>query len=145
MNSIKIGLVGLGYVGLPLALELGKKFKVKAYDKNKTRILSLKKKIDYNKEHKSNEFINKNIEFSYKDNCLKDCNFYIVCVPTPINENNNPDLSLLKKACELVGKYIKYNDIIVFESTVYPGVTENICVPILEKESNLKLERKDPA
>ena len=142
MNSIKIGLVGLGYVGLPLALELGKKFKVKAYDKNKTRIISLKKKIDYNKEHKSNEFNNKNIEFSYRDNCLKDCNFYIVCVPTPINENNNPDLSLVKKACELVGKHIKYNDVIVFESTVYPGVTENICEKILSKVSKIPIKKK---
>jgi len=141
MRSIKIGIIGLGYVGLPLALELGKFFKVNAYDKKKVRILNLKKNVDHNNEHKKNEFLKKKIEFSNDDDCLKTCNFYIICVPTPINKKNKPDLRLLKKSCELVGKYIEYNDTVVFESTVYPGVTENICGKILEKISGIPIKK----
>lgn len=142
MSTVKIGIIGLGYVGLPLALELGKKFDITAYDKKKIRIQNLKKKIDYNKEHSRKEFINKKINFTFDDNLLKDCNFYIVCVPTPINNKNMPNLNLLKNACKLLGKYINKNDAVVFESTVYPGVTENFCGKILQKISKIPFNKK---
>ena len=137
MKSFKVGVIGLGYVGLPLTLELGKKFHVIAYDKNKLRVINLQKNIDQNNEHNKAEFKRKNISFSNNEIDLKRCNFYIVCVPTPITKNYKPDLKLLVNACKMLGKYIDYDDVIVFESTVYPGATENLCVSILQKNSKI--------
>ena len=137
MKSFKIGVIGLGYVGLPLTLELGKKFHVTAYDKNKLRVTNLQKNIDQNNEHNKAEFKRKNISFSNNEIDLKKCNFYIVCVPTPITKNYKPDLKLLVNACKMLGKYINYDDVIVFESTVYPGATENLCASILQNNSKM--------
>ena len=135
MNKFKIGVIGLGYVGLPLILELGKIFEVFAYDKNKVRVNSLKKKIDHNNEHTKKEFLNKKILFSHDEKILKNCNFYIVCVPTPVTVNLKPDLNPLKNACNLIAKYLDYNDTVVFESTVYPGLIEEFCAKIIEYKS----------
>ena len=141
-NKDKIGIIGLGYVGLPLALEFSKKNKVLGFDLDKRRISELSEGRDRN-----NEVINfkikkkNNIEFTHLENKLYDCNIFIVTVPTPVNNNNSPDLKLVKKACNIVGKYIKKNSIFILESTVFPGCTEKICIPILERISKLKLNK----
>ena len=141
-NKNTIGIVGLGYVGLPLALEFSKKTKVVGFDLNKERILELTKGEDRNSEVLNSKIKNpKNIEFSYDKTKLKNCNIFIVTVPTPVDNKNLPDLTLLKKACEIVGKYIKKNSIFILESTVYPGCTEKFCVPILERVSKLKFNK----
>jgi len=137
MNTIEIGIIGLGYVGLALALELSKKFKVTGYDKDKLRVKNLQKGNDYNEEHNKKDFKKKKINFTNNKKYLRDCNFYIVCVPTPVTKSNKPDLKLLSNACKLLGKYINNGDVVVFESTVYPGITENFCVKILEKTSKI--------
>lgn len=132
-------IIGLGYVGLPLFIEIQKKFKTIGFDTNKKRITELKKKIDKNLEHKKKDLILKNNSyFTNKIDYIKKSNFYIICVPTPIFKNQIPNLVPVKKACEILGKIIKKDDIIILESTVYPGVTEKFCVPILEKKSGLK-------
>tara|TARA_B100001123_G_scaffold121531_2_gene141465 strand:+ start:1561 stop:2841 length:1281 start_codon:yes stop_codon:yes gene_type:complete len=141
-NKNVIGMIGLGYVGLPLALEFSKKNKVVGFDLNRERVLELSKGKDRN-----NEVINtkikskKNIEFTNSEIKLKNCNIFIVTVPTPVDNKNLPDLTLLKIACKIVGKYIKKNSIFILESTVYPGCTEKFCVPILEKVSKLKFNK----
>ena len=138
VKQIKICVLGMGYVGLPLALEFGKKIDTVGFDINLNRIKNLKKKIDKNKEYKKKDFsISKKISFSNSLKDIESCNFYIIAVPTPIDQKNNPDLSLLKKACINIGKVLKKNDTVVIESTVYPGVTEEVCLPILQKKSNL--------
>ena len=137
-----IGILGLGYVGLPLALEFSKRSKVVGFDLNKDRITELRKGKDRNNEVLNTKIKKpKKIEFTYNDYKLKICNIFIVTVPTPVNEKNLPDLSLIKKACEIVGKYIKKNSIFILESTVYPGCTEKFCVPILERVSKLKFNK----
>ncbi len=138
-GKTKIGIIGLGYIGLPLSIEFQKHFKVVGYDLNKDRIRDLKKNLDFTKEvtKKNLKFAN-NIEFSNSERSLKDCNIFIICVPTPINKKNQPDLSNLKKACITVSKNLKKNDTVIFESTVYPGVTDDFCTPIIEKLSKLK-------
>ena len=135
----KICIVGLGYVGLPLALafaEVG--FQTVGFDKNKKRILALKAGIDHTGEVHSEKlsFID-NLEFTDNLSDIAHSNFFIVCVPTPVDQSNVPDLSILKAATETVGAVLKKDDMVIFESTVYPGVTEDICVPILSKKSNL--------
>ena len=138
LNNLKLGIIGLGYVGLPLLIAFSKYRKVWGFDLNKNRIKDLKNCIDYSNEVKKKEFNNlKNIYFTNKIKDLKECNFYIICVPTPIYSNKKPDLSLLKLACLQVGGLVKDKDIIVFESTVYPGTTEEVCIPIIEKISKL--------
>lgn len=122
---LKISIIGLGYVGLPVALSISKKFPTVGYDVNNKRIETLKKKNDYNNEFKLNDFKNKKIKFSKNSSDLKKCNFYIICVPTPINQKKNPDLSFINKSIITISKFIKKGDIIVIESTVYPGVTHN--------------------
>ncbi len=119
-----ICVIGLGYVGLPVALTISKKFNTIGYDVNKKRLQELKKKIDSNNEFSKKDFLNRKIFFTnnYKD--IKKCNFFIICVPTPINKRNHPDLSFVTKSISLLTKVIKRGDIIVLESTVYPGVTE---------------------
>jgi len=134
----KIAVVGLGYVGLPIALEFAKQTSVIGFDIKQDRVDLMKQKIDPSKELESSDFDNTDIEFTANIDDLKDANFYVVAVPTPINEHKQPDLTPLLKACGTVGKVIKKGDYIVFESTVYPGCTEDDCVPILEKESGLK-------
>ena len=137
-----IGVIGLGYVGLPLAIEFSKKAKVIGYDLNRKRISQLRSGKDKNREIIDKTTIkNKNLIYTYQATNLKRCNIFIVTVPTPVNSKNVPDLSLLKKACKLIGKYIKKNSIFILESTVYPGCTEDLCVPILEKVSKLKLNK----
>jgi UDP-N-acetyl-D-galactosamine dehydrogenase len=144
LNNLKLGIIGLGYVGLPLLIAFSKYRKVWGFDLNNSRIKDLNNCIDYSNEIKKKEFNNlKNIYFTNNIKELKECNFYIICVPTPIYSNKNPDLSLLKLACDLVGKIVKDKDIIVFESTVYPGTTEEVCIPIIEKISKLSCIKFD--
>lgn len=135
-NSLKIAVIGLGYVGLPLALELAKKFNVVGYDINNSRIKSLKLKKDSNQEFK---FVNNtNIHFTSNNSDLSDSQIYIIAVPTPINNKKKPDISLLKQASKTIGKYLKKNDIVIIESTVYPGCTRNDCIPIIANISKLR-------
>ncbi|WP_415303501.1 Vi polysaccharide biosynthesis UDP-N-acetylglucosamine C-6 dehydrogenase TviB [Candidatus Pelagibacter sp. Uisw_090] len=138
MNNKKIAVIGLGYVGLPLAIEFGKKRTVLGYDINQKRIEELKQGIDVTLEMSKQDF-KKSAHLSYTANTdeLKDCSIFIVTVPTPIDKHKKPDLNLLKKASDSIGKIIKKDDIVIYESTVYPGATEEICVPILEKQSGL--------
>ena len=138
MITKKIALIGLGYVGLPLAIEFGKKREVTGFDINKHRIDLLKKHIDSTKEISKNEFLEATyLNFTTNSDDLKDCNIFIVTVPTPIDIYKRPDLTLLEKSSETVGSVLKKNDIVIYESTVYPGATEEICIPILEKKSGL--------
>ncbi len=139
MKNKKLAIIGLGYVGLPLAVEFGKKFEVIGFDINKDRVNLLKKNEDINFEISKKEFISSvHLNFSNIVDDIKDCNIYIITVPTPIDDHNNPDLSALKSSSETIGSILKKNDIVIYESTVYPGATEEFCVPILEKKSGLK-------
>ena len=138
MITKKIALIGLGYVGLPLAAEFGKKREVIGFDINKNRIDLLKKKIDPTLEISKKEFTEATyLNFTSNPKDLKDCNIFIVTVPTPIDNHKRPDLTALEKSSETVGSVLKKGDIVIYESTVYPGATEEICVPILEKKSGL--------
>jgi UDP-N-acetyl-D-galactosamine dehydrogenase len=134
----KLAVVGLGYVGLPIALAFAKKAKVIGFDINAERVAMMQNKIDPSKELAQEDFEGCDIEFTANIEDLKDCKFYIVAVPTPIDEHNLPDLKPLLGASASVGGVITKGDYIVFESTVYPGCTEEDCVPVLEKESGLK-------
>ena len=138
---IKIGVIGLGYVGLPLCLIISKKYETIGFDINSKRILNLNKKSDKNNEFKKNEFKNKKLKFTSKIFEIKNCNFYIICVPTPITKKNIPDLNPIKKSFETLSKILKKDDIIVLESTVYPGVTLNF-TRYLEKKTKL-INNKD--
>tara|TARA_B100001057_G_scaffold472930_1_gene536752 strand:- start:3012 stop:4226 length:1215 start_codon:yes stop_codon:yes gene_type:complete len=141
-TSIKPCIVGLGYVGLPLFLKLQNKMCTIGYDNDNIRIRDLKIGLDINKEFTKKDLIlNKKSYFSSKLKDLKKGNFYIVAVPTPINNNFKPNLNYLKQCCILLGKSLKKKDIVFFESTVYPGVTENICAKILEDKSGLKFNK----
>ena len=119
-----ICVIGLGYVGLPVALAISKKFNTIGYDIDKKRLFNLKRKIDSNNEFSKKDFLKKKISFTNNYKEIKDCNFFIVCVPTPITKNNIPDLRLVDKSVSLLAKVVKNGDIIVLESTVYPGITE---------------------
>ncbi len=142
ISKIEIAVIGLGYVGLPLAVEFGKKRSVFGFDIDSKRITDLKDGKDKTLEITKEELKeSKNLVLTKKINDLNKCNFFIVTVPTPIDNDNQPDLNPLLKASALVGSLIKKEDIVVFESTVYPGATEEECVPILEKESNLKFNQ----
>lgn len=139
LRDVKIAIVGLGYVGLPLAVEFGKKYHVTAFDINKTRIAQLTLGEDQTFElTKEQIFSSKHLRFSSDAEDLQTCNFFIVTVPTPVDIHNRPDLTPLIKASETVGKYLHKGDIVVYESTVYPGCTEHDCVPVLERVSGLK-------
>jgi UDP-N-acetyl-D-galactosamine dehydrogenase len=134
-----IAIIGLGYVGLPLAVEFGKKYNVVGFDINKNRIDELKIGVDKTLESNSDEIISaKYLTFSSEVNDILKCNVYIVTVPTPINSFKSPDLKPLIYASKMIGKILKKGDIVIYESTVYPGCTEDDCVPVLEKESGLK-------
>jgi len=131
--------LGLGYVGMPIFNILNKKFKTVGFDINKIRINELKNKYDRNNEFSKKDLVLKNKSlFSFLEKDIKDCNFFIICVPTPVFQNKQPDLKPLKKVSNLISKYIKSGDIIFFESTVYPGVTNYLIKNILEKKSKLK-------
>ena len=137
----KIAVIGLVYVGLPLAHAFSKKYEVVGFDISKWRIDELSSGYDRTLELSSeqvNEAIKNGMKFTLDTNDIKDCNIYIVTVPTPIDKNKRPDLTPLIKASETVGKVLKKGDIVIYESTVYPGATEEDCVPVLEKFSNLK-------
>lgn len=136
-----IAVVGLGYVGLPLALEFAKKYKVTGFDINPKRVEMLNRREDPSKEVNPEEFEGCDILFTHKLDDIRPCNFYIVAVPTPIDEGKNPDLRPLVGASRTVGQVLKKGDYVVFESTVYPGCTEDDCVPIMEKESGLEFNK----
>lgn len=139
MLEYKVAVVGLGYVGLPLAVESGKKHHTLGFDINTKRINELNKGIDHTLEIEKNDISDSiHLSFSNDEQILRSQNFYIVTVPTPIDDNNSPDLRPLKSASKSVGKFLQKGDIVVYESTVYPGCTEEVCVPILESESGLK-------
>jgi len=137
-DKATISVVGLGYVGLPIALEFSKIIKVIGFDINAERVEMMKNHIDPSKELSEDDFEGTNIVFTSNPEDIKQADFHIVAVPTPINAYNQPDLTPLLGACHIVGKNIKKGDYVVFESTVYPGCTEEDCVPILEEESGLK-------
>tara|TARA_B110001450_G_scaffold50898_1_gene47535 strand:- start:16563 stop:17810 length:1248 start_codon:yes stop_codon:yes gene_type:complete len=140
--SYKISVIGLGYVGLPLAVAFSKSHKVAGFDVNKKRISELSTFQDSTLEVSAKTLKQStNLSFSSSKETLVNSDIYIATVPTPIDQKNNPDLTMLKSACETVGSAMKKESIVVFESTVYPGCTEEICVPILEKFSGLKLNK----
>ena len=138
-KKIKIGIIGLGYVGLPLFVEFSKKYDVKGFDLSKEKIKQLLYKRDYTNQFSKKELnkISPN-NISHNSNILKECNFFIIAVPTPINSKKLPDLSAVILATEILSNYIKDKDYVVYESTVYPGVTEDICIKIIEKKTGLK-------
>lgn len=139
MENIKMGVIGLGYVGFPLAVEFGRIIDVVGFDVKKKRIAELMNGIDKTNEVSEEKFkAAKRLKVSHSIEDIKDCNFFVVTVPTPIDEYKVPDLSPVISATETVGSILKKGDYVVYESTVYPGVTEEICVNILERESNLK-------
>ncbi len=139
LSNCRVGIIGLGYVGLPLAVEFGKKYNTLGFDINIKRIQELTSGIDFTLECSSEE-LKESTRLTYSSDLeqLRDCNIYIVTVPTPIDEYKQPDLTPLVKASETLGKVLKKNDIVVYESTVYPGATEEVCIPVLEKISGLK-------
>jgi len=142
LSVIKIGVIGLGYVGLPLAIAFGKIYEVLGFDINQKRIDELQNGFDRTRECDENFSISsKYLQFSSYVDDLKHCNIYIVTVPTPINSFKAPDLTPLLKASEMLGKVIKRGDIVIYESTVYPGCTEEDCVPVLENHSGLKFNK----
>lgn len=151
MNNTKIAVIGLGYVGLPLAVEFAKKYNVLGFDISKNRIDSLNNGIDTTLEVTSEALSNVlKIDKNHKElglfltrnlNEIASANFYIVTVPTPVDKNNKPDLTPLYKASETVGKVLSKGDVVVYESTVYPGATEEECVPVLEQFSGLKFNK----
>ena len=141
--KFKVGVIGLGYVGLPLAVSFSKKFKTMGFDINKNRVNQINYGSDITNEISTIELqkvLENGFEATYKLENLKSCNVYIVTVPTPIDKNKNPDLSLLIKASESISSIISKGDFIIYESTVYPGATEEICIPILENR-NFKLNK----
>lgn len=142
LYNLKIAIIGLGYVGLPLAVEFGKKVPVVGFDIHQKRIDELRKGHDYTLEVSSEELA-QSTQLIYSANLedLKDCNLYIVTVPTPIDEYKQPDLIPLVKASQSIGQVLKKGDVVVYESTVYPGATEEICIPELEKASGLKFNQ----
>ncbi len=143
LSEVKIAVIGLGYVGLPLALEFAKKRSVIGFDISDQRVKQLSNGIDETLEVTEEEIVStKNIHFSSNEKDLKACNCFIVTVPTPIDYQNNPDTTFLESASKTVGSYLTNGDIVIYESTVYPGMTEEICVPILEISSGLKYNKE---
>ena len=140
--SNKITIIGLGYVGLPLAVEFGKRYLTVGYDVSKNRIDELKNGFDSTGEV-SKRLLSSSLKLNFSSNIndISDSNIYIIAVPTPIDKKNNPDLSILLDASKIVGSQIKKGDIVIYESTVYPGCTEEECVPVLEKKSKLKFNK----
>ncbi len=135
----KLAVIGLGYVGLPIALEFAKKIKVIGFDINADRVKMMQNKIDPSKELEQSAFDGCDIEFTNDLDVLREATFFIVAVPTPVDEHNVPDLTPVLRASETIGKVIKKGDYVVYESTVYPGCTEEDCVPVIEKLSGLQM------
>ena len=135
---IKVCVIGLGYVGLPILLRLSTKYNCIGFDNNTKRIKDLKKGKDIFNEFQKKDLKKKSVKFSNLIEDVMNSNIYIVTVPTPIYQNKKPDLSHLKDVCLNLSKIIKKDDIIIFESTVYPGLTNDYCIPILEKSNKLK-------
>ena len=136
-----IGVIGVGYVGLPLALKFSNHFEVIGYDRSNRRVLELSKSIDTNKEHNKKNFNKKNLTFTNNFQSLKACNVFVITLPTPLNKKNNPDLIAVVNLCKNLGKFLKKSDTVIFESTVYPGATEELFLPALEKTSSLKVNK----
>ncbi|WP_035764604.1 nucleotide sugar dehydrogenase [Butyrivibrio sp. NC2002] len=134
----KLSLVGLGYVGMPIAVAFAKKIKVVGYDFNAEKVALYHRGIDPTREVGDEAIKQTKVEFTADPEKLKECKFHVVAVPTPVNDDHTPDLTPVESATRTLGKYLTKGSIVVYESTVYPGVTEDICVPILEKESGLK-------
>ena len=134
----KISLIGLGYVGMPIAVEFAKKIDVIGFDVNKEKIELYKNGIDPTKEVGNEVIKNTTVDFTSDEVRLKEAKFHIVAVPTPVKEDRTPDLTPIESASRTLGRNLTKGSIVVYESTVYPGVTEDICVPILERESGLK-------
>lgn len=141
LKKLKIGIIGLGYVGLPLALAFSKKYNVLGFDINKKRIETLKSGKDYNNEFKKNILSKAKVKYTNSNKELPDQNVFIITAPTPLKKNNLPDLEPLKIAIRTVAKNMKKYSIVIIESTVYPGTTEEICVPLIEKISGLKFNK----
>ena len=134
-----LAIIGMGYVGLPLAIEFSKKKKVIGFDINNKRIRELSLNIDRTNEVSSKQISNSKILFTNDLKNLKNCNIFIITVPTPVKSNNTPDLKPLLTATKLISKVIKKNDLIIYESTVFPGATEDYCGKLIEKLTNSKL------
>ena len=142
INEVNIAVIGQGYVGLPLAIEFGKKYPTIGFDINQARIDELKKGIDHTNEATPEQLRSADqLTFSANINDIKGCNVYIVTVPTPIDEFKTPDLNPLKGASKMLGEILKKGDTVIYESTVYPGCTQEVCVPLLEKTSSLSFNR----
>jgi UDP-N-acetyl-D-galactosamine dehydrogenase len=142
LKNTKIGIIGLGYVGLPLAVEFGKQYPTIGLDLKKDRVDELSTGRDSTLEVSSEQLAEATqLTFSSSPDALSDCNVYIVTVPTPIDSHNQPDLSYLKSASESVGALVKIGDVVIFESTVFPGATEEVCIPVIEEASGLEYNR----
>jgi len=142
LDAVHIGIIGLGYVGLPLAVYMARRFPVTGFDVNRTRVAELGSHRDRTGEVTDAEFAAAgDLSFTTDTKALEACNFYIITVPTPIDQAKRPDLTALERASETVGKALSRGDVVVYESTVYPGATEEICVPILERASGLVYNR----
>ncbi len=137
-RKIKISVIGLGYVGLPLAVAFAKYYSVVGFDKNPVRIEGLQRNYDFTNEISSKQLSQINFKKTCDEKDIKGANFHIIAVPTPVTETKRPDLEPLRVASETIGRQLSLNDIVVYESTVYPGVTEDFCVPIIEKASGMK-------
>ena len=137
----KLAVIGLGYVGLPIALEFARKIKVIGFDINKARVEMMRRNVDPSGELDSSAFEGCDIEFTDSLDVLREASFFIVAVPTPIDEHKLPDLKPVLGASQSIGKVLKQGDYVVFESTVYPGCTEEDCIPVLEEVSGLKFQR----
>ena len=138
-KNYKVCIVGLGYVGIPLMVEFSKKYKVCGFDKSIVKIENLKKGKDETNQYKKKDLLN--IFYSNNPEIIKQSKYIIVCIPTPVDKYNKPNLFLLKQATKTIGKNLSKDSIVIFESTVYPGVTEDICLKILRKNTNLKWNR----
>ncbi len=142
INKIRIGVIGLGYVGLPLAVEFGRKYPTVGFDVKESRVAELQGGTDSTLEASGEELAAADqLSFTTNAEDLADCNFYVVTVPTPIGDGNRPLLTPLRRASETISKVLQAGDVVVYESTVYPGATEEFCVPFLEKGSGLKLNQ----
>ena len=138
-NNIKIALIGLGYVGLPLAIGFNKKYNTIGFDLDEERVTELNKQFDRTNELSEDDLVDlKNLNITTNEIEIAKSNVYIITVPTPVDKNNKPNLKPIISASEIIGKYLRKDDIVIFESTVFPGCTEEVCVPILEKKSNLE-------
>jgi UDP-N-acetyl-D-glucosamine/UDP-N-acetyl-D-galactosamine dehydrogenase len=139
LNEVRVAVVGLGYVGLPVAAFVGLHFPVVGFDIDRKRVAELVRFLDRAGQISETELRTANAEFSHDITAIADCNFYIIAVPTPIDQAKRPDMAALRSASAVVGSVLKPGNVVVYESTVYPGATEEVCVPILESKSGLKL------